>query len=187
MGSAPYNKTLGRLRLVAVYALLAFLLTLARPTLAWATAGAVLVGLGEAVRVWSAGHLVKTRLLVTSGPYRYTRNPLYLGRLFILTGLCVMATMPYGANWLVLVAGWAIFFGYYLPRKERVEPARLREAHGEAYERYRRAVPALFPGWPPYEGETSRSAWSARRMLHNREHWMIVGLAAACLYFFWRA
>jgi protein-S-isoprenylcysteine O-methyltransferase Ste14 len=86
----------------------------------------------------------------------------------------------------VLLVGWAVFFGYYLPRKERVEPARLREVHGEAYERYRRAVPALFPRLRPYP-EGGRAAWSAARALANREHWMAIALAGLLAWMFVRA
>ncbi len=181
-----YNKTLGRLRLLGLFLLLGLLLYLARPSDWSVAAGAVFVALGEAVRFWSAGHLRKTVELVTSGPYRYTRNPLYLGRLLIFTGLCIMVQLPYGGSWIVLVLGWAIFFGYYLPRKERVEPARLREIHGEPFERYFDAVPALFPAWKPYPDAIDRR-WSARRMLRNREHWMVVGLVLAILFLLWRA
>ncbi len=70
------------------------------------------------------------------------------------------------------------FFGPYLPRKESVEPARLRQAHGDAYDRYFRAVPALIPRLAPYS-EAKATAWSAPRMLHNREHWMVIGLLVA--------
>ena len=124
------------MRLIAVYLLVAGLVVLSRPTPLSVNVGLVFVAIGEAIRIWAAGHLHKTVELVTSGPYRYTRNPLYLGRLLILTGLCVMARMPYRANFVLLALGYLVFFAYYLPRKERVEPARLREAHGEAYERY---------------------------------------------------
>ena len=37
-----------------------------------------------------------------------------------------------------------VFFGYYMPRKERIEPARLEALHGEEYRKYNAAVPALF-------------------------------------------
>jgi len=185
-GSERYRRSLARLRLGAVFALLGAMLLLAEPTPRLVAAGALVVALGEALRVWSAGHLVKNALLVTSGPYRFTRHPLYLGRLLVFTGLSVAARLPYGANWLILLAGCAIFFGYYLPRKERVEPARLLELHGNAFARYRREVPPLWPrfaAWP--HGGAAR--WSARLALQNREHWMVAGLAAAIAFLLWRA
>ena len=132
-------------RLASVYLVIALLAALSKPTPLSVTVGFAVMLVGEALRFWAAGHLLKTEELVTSGPYRHTRNPLYLGRLLIFTGLSVMTPLPRGANWVVLALGLAVFFGYYLPRKERVEPARLRERHGEAFERYFRAVPALIP------------------------------------------
>jgi protein-S-isoprenylcysteine O-methyltransferase Ste14 len=182
----PYNKLLGALRLLALYALVLFLVLQARPSPFGVTVGFALAAIGEAIRFWAAGYLLKTQELVTSGPYRYTRNPLYLGRLFIFTGLCVMAALPYYGNWIVLVLGWAIFFGYYLPRKERVEPTRLREVHGEAYERYFHAVPALFPRLTPYP-EGAAIGWSSDRMLRNREQWMVLGILMISLFLLWRA
>jgi protein-S-isoprenylcysteine O-methyltransferase Ste14 len=84
------------------------------------------------------------------------------------------------------VLGWSLFFGYYLRRKERVEPARLAEEHGEPYERYRSAVPALFPTLHPYP-EAVQRPWSWHRMRRNREHWMVVGLLAVLVLLAWRA
>lgn len=182
----PYNKTLGLIRVLAVYALVGVLVWISRPTFLTVAVGCVFVALGEAVRFWAAGHLYKTVELITSGPYRYTRNPLYLGRLLILTGLCIMAQAPFYANWIVLGLGYVIFFGYYLRRKERVEPARLRAAHGEPYDRYFRAVPALFPSLSPYP-DGQASGWRKDRMLRNREHWMVIGLSVITLLMFWRA
>jgi hypothetical protein len=169
-----------------VYALVGLLAWLARPTPLDVSVGCVFLALGEALRLWAAGHLRKTVELVTSGPYRFTRNPLYLGRLLIFTGLCVMCRLPWGLHYAVLAGGYAVFFGYYLPRKERVEPARLAQVHGEAFERYRREVPALFPTLRPYSGAES-PGWSSERMLRNREHWMVVALAAVSLFLLWKA
>jgi protein-S-isoprenylcysteine O-methyltransferase Ste14 len=173
-----------RLRLVAVYLLVAAMVALARPTPESVNLGLIFVVVGEGIRVWAAGHLRKTVELVTSGPYRYTRNPLYLGRLLIFTGLCIMASMPYQANLALLALGYVVFFAYYLPRKERVEPARLREVHGPAYERYFEAVPALVPTTSPFP-ETSATGWSSERLLRNREHWMVGGLLAVWLLLLW--
>ncbi|MBZ5637492.1 MAG: isoprenylcysteine carboxylmethyltransferase family protein [Acidobacteriia bacterium] len=186
MSATTYSRTLFRVRLASIYLLIALMLALSRPTPLTVTVGFAAALAGEAIRFWAAGHLLKTEELVTSGPYRFTRNPLYLGRLLIFIGLSVMARLPYGANWLVLVLGCAVFFGYYLRRKERVEPARLRERHGEAFERYLRAVPALLPTLRPYP-EGASAGWSSDRMLRNREHWMVGGLLAVSLLMLWRA
>ena len=182
----PYNKTLGLTRLLAVYLAAMLVVLLARPTPWSVTIGFVFVALGETVRLWAAGHLRKTVELITSGPYRYTRNPLYLGRLLVFTGLCVMGRLPFELHWIVLLVGYAVFFGYYLPRKERVEPARLRETHGEAYEKYFRTVPALVPTLRPYP-EGAATGWSSERMLRNREPWMVVTLLGLSLLLLWVA
>jgi protein-S-isoprenylcysteine O-methyltransferase Ste14 len=186
LSERPYNRALGFLRLLATFAFIGVLVWFARPHPVGVTVGFVVAALGEAVRFWAAGHLLKTQELVTSGPYRYTRNPLYLGRFLILTGLGVACALPYGANWALLLVGYLVFFVYYLPRKERVEPARLRQLHGEAFDRYFRQVPALFPRWTPYEAGAA-GGWSSDRMLRNREHWMIVGLLVVFLFLLFRA
>jgi protein-S-isoprenylcysteine O-methyltransferase Ste14 len=171
---------------VSVYVLIGILFWFSKPTPASVSFGAILVFLGEAVRFWAAGHLYKTVELITSGPYRYTRNPLYLGRFLIFTGICIMARFPHSLHLVALVLGWAVFFGYYMRRKERVEPERLRRTHGEAYERYYQAVPALFPTLKPY-GQASSAGWSSDRMLRNREHWMVAGLTVLIVAMLWRA
>lgn len=186
MGEDPYNRTRAITRLVVVYVVLGALVAFSRPTPAGVTLGFAVAAIGETLRFWAAGHLLKSRELVTSGPYRYTRNPLYLGRLLVFTGICIMAALPWGLNWIVMVAGWILFFAYYLRRKERVEPARLRALHGEAFERYFRAVPALFPSLRPWS-EGGSGAWSSDRLLRNREHWMLVALLALSLFLLWRA
>ena len=173
----PRSRFWGRVRLLLLFVGVAALLALARPTPSGVIAGALFAAAGASLHFWSAGHLTKTAELVTSGPYRYTRNPLYLGRLLIFTGLALAARLPYQAHLVVLAVGYLVFFGYYLPRKERVEPARLRREHGAAYGRYFDAVPTLFPALRPYP-ETGGRRWAAARMLRNREHWMLVALLA---------
>jgi len=186
LSETGYSKTLATLRLTALFVFVVALVLLAKPRPVEVAIGFVIAALGEAVRFWAAGHLLKTKELITSGPYRYTRNPLYLGRFLILTGLCVMSRLPYYANWILLAVGYAGFFLYYMPRKERVEPARLRAVHGEAYDRYFKAVPALFPTFRPYTS-ASNLGWSSDRMIRNREWWMVVGIIAITLFLLWRS
>jgi len=181
-----YNKNLGNLRVLSVYAVLGALLALSQPTPVSVSIGFVFAALGETLRLWAAGHLHKNVSLITSGPYRYTRNPLYLGRLLIFTGIAIMATLPAYGNWIVLVCGYVIFFVYYLPRKERVEPARLQGTHGERFSTYYAAVPALVPRLSPWPGG-SNDGWHSSRLRRNREHWMVLGLAAVTVFLMWRA
>jgi len=169
-----------------MYVFVATMVLTARPTPRTVNVGCAFLVVGETLRLWAAGHLRKTSELIVSGPYRWTRHPLYLGRLLVFTGLCLMASLPYQANLGLMVGGWAIFFGYYLPRKERVEGERLLERHGEAFERYRAAVPRLFPTTSPYP-ETGAAGWSSERMLRNREHWMAIGVLALWLLMLWIA
>ncbi|MBP7146166.1 MAG: isoprenylcysteine carboxylmethyltransferase family protein [Acidobacteria bacterium] len=173
-------------RLVALFAALGALAFCSRPRPGPLVAGALLVAAGEAIRVWAAGHLRKTVRLVTSGPYRYTRNPLYLGRLVIFSGIALMAWLPYGLNLAVLAAGWALFFGYYLPRKERIEPARLAQAHGAAYDAYRSSVPAILPRLKPWAG-ASQAPWGWDNFVRNREGLTLVGLLLLVALFAARA
>lgn len=164
-------------RLVALFTALAGLTVFSRPDLGSIAFGLPFLVLGEALRFWAAGHLTKTAELVTSGPYRFTRNPLYAGRLIIFTGFCLASPLPGSLHLLAWLAGLAIFFAYYLPRKERIEPARLETLHGHAYTQYRDAVPAFFPRLTPYDGGVPQR-WSWQRLHRNREGLMAAGLTA---------
>ena len=183
---------LGIARVVLAYIFIAAIFWFSRPSLPLVAIGALLVAAGEAVRFWAAGHLLKSAELAVSGPYRYTQNPLYLGRFLILTGFCIMAYIPlhwggvsFPANLAALVLAYAVFFLYYLPRKIRVEGARLRELHGAAWEQYFRSVPILFPRLTPH-GENVRG-WDPARMKRNREHWMLIGVVLVTLLFLAKA
>ena len=68
-------------------------LVLARPT--WTTwrAGLLVAVVGEAIRVWAAGHLEKSREVTTSGPYRWTGHPLYVGSSILALGVVIARPM----------------------------------------------------------------------------------------------
>ena len=64
---------------------------LARPTWRSIALGAIVFVPGLLVRALASGHVQKNEALATSGPYAYTRNPLYLGSLLIGVGFAIAA------------------------------------------------------------------------------------------------
>ena len=155
------TRLLTRFRVALGFALAALVLWLATPE--WPTwmAGAWLALGGELLRLWAAGHLEKSREVTSSGPYRYTRHPLYMGSTLIGIGLAVASTS------LVVAAIVGLYLGLTLSAARRSEEAHLREKFGDAYDAYaeRRAAPMA-----------RRFSWA--RALRNREHHTIAGLAA---------
>lgn len=160
-------------------------LALERP--AWHLWGIPLVALGEALRTWAAGHLLKDEQLTTAGPYAYVRNPLYLGSL--LSGIGFMAIL---GDWRLAVGFLAVALAVYLPTV-RQEEGYLRRMHGGVYEEYRRRVPALLPRWcgarrcgagvpvPAVAGSGDpalQHGFTWRQVWLNKEHLTWVALAA---------
>jgi len=146
-----------------VYLALILLIIFARPMLSWFIPGLLIVLAGEALRVWAAGHLKKTKEVTTTGPYAYVKNPLYLGTLLILIGFCFMAQNLY-----LLAIGLVIFFIYYAPFKKKREAKRLREHFGQAWDDYDRAVPDYLPSLHPYAGRGT-GRWEAKWFYENSE------------------
>ncbi len=155
----------------ASYMLAGVLIAFSEPTPGALLGGGLLVGLGEVLRIWATGHLVKTERLTITGPYRYLRHPLYMGTLLIGVGFCVM-----GANAVALglLAGFVlVFLGYYMPYKNRIEGARLEARYGDAFCRYATAVPRLLPRLRPYHAlagdAEEQGSWRAQRFVENNE------------------
>jgi protein-S-isoprenylcysteine O-methyltransferase Ste14 len=155
------TQLLTRFRVGLGFLLAGLVLWLARP--AWTTwiAGAVISAAGELLRVWAAGHLEKSREVTSSGPYRFSRHPLYAGSTVIGIGVAV------ASNSLAVAAVIGIYLGLTLSAARRSEEAHLRAKFGDAYDAYaeNRAAPL------------SRG-FSVTRALRNREHHTLAGLLA---------
>ena len=152
----------------------ALFIVFAKPRpLTLAIGGAVAV-LGLLVRAWSAGHIRKNAQLATSGPYAFTRNPLYLGSFLLGVGFTVASGQP-----LLGLLFAALFLGIYLPVM-RVEAATLAELFGEDYARYARAVPLFIPRLLPYRDEKTRDTrFDTSLYLRYREYRAALGLLIA--------
>ena len=152
---------------------------LARPSLISILAGAVLVVAGVTIRALASGHVRKNEQLATTGPYAYTRNPLYLGSLIMASGFAVAAR-----SWWIAAGMLLFFLVIYLP-VIRGEEEFLRARFPEFAE-YERTVPRLFPrlsgpadsrrGEPRSQTSTEGFAWSL--YLQHREYNASIGAGA---------
>jgi protein-S-isoprenylcysteine O-methyltransferase Ste14 len=141
---------------------------LARPTTTSLGVGGLLLIPGLVLRGLASGHVQKDRQLTISGPYAYTRNPLYLGSLILAAGFAVAAR-----SWWIVAIMLLMFAVIYIPviaGEERY----LRQVFPE-YEDYARSVPRLWPRSSPYGG--MQSAYSSARYWKHREYQASVGCA----------
>src|SRR5438309_1588572 len=121
------------------YPLAIAVLYLSRPTPRSIFLGAMVGVIGLWLRAYAAGHLHKQEVLTVTGPYAFTRNPLYLGSFILLVGAAIAAHSWWSA--LVLFAYFALFYSFVMRREER----ELFQRHGEAFQTYARSVPLFFP------------------------------------------
>ncbi len=162
------------------------LLYFAEPVQHTIVIGALFIVIGEFLRVWAVGYagastrartLGAARDLVTTGPYSYVRNPLYLGNFLLSLGVCLLSNV----YWLVavLVVG---YFCQYLPIIA-LEEAYLLESCGSLYRTYRKQVPRFVPKFRPYP-EPSDHDFSFARALKSEKRTLtaivcVVGLIFA--------
>lgn len=121
------------------YPLALLVLFFAWPTPRSIVAGAVIGAVGLWVRGRAAGRLHKQEILTTTGPYAYTRNPLYLGSAILVAGAAIASRSWISAS--LLLAYFAVFYWAVMRREEQ----ELRSRHGSAFDEYARAVPLFFP------------------------------------------
>lgn len=148
------------------YFLAVILLVLARPTPKSIAIGGLVGLVGLAIRAYAAGYLHKQDVLTTTGPYSYTRNPLYFGSSFLALG-AALAMRSWIAGALLLVY-FALVYSFVMSREE----GELRGHHGEAFEVYAASVPLFFPSLRPQNPSAFDSAsfsWAQYKKNHEYE------------------
>ncbi len=181
------NPLFGYIRIGLSFAVAIIVLILAEPTKLLFLLGLPLIIAGEWFHTWAHGHLVKNKELINSGPYAHTQNPLYFGRILLVTGFLIAARLPGKLNWIILVAAFALFFGYYMPRKTKREGRRLKAFHGEAWVNYNDSVPVLFPTLTPYPDSDGKQFSLWRSVVTNREYIMLLSILFGVLVLYCKA
>lgn len=173
----PYADFVARLRVLCGFALVASFGWFSHPDMRSLIFGLPVAAGGLALRGWAAGHLAKNQSLATSGPYAYTRNPLYLGTLLVAAGLTI-ASRSVGLGLLFAI----VFLAVYLPVIE-LEQQHLRSLFPD-YAAYAARVPMLLPRWTRTHEQRS-FAW--KLYVKNGEYQAVAGFLAGLLLLLWKA
>jgi protein-S-isoprenylcysteine O-methyltransferase Ste14 len=168
---AEWAKVARRIRVPLGFAFAVLYFWLARPTWRSLAVGTIAIVPGLLIRALASGHVRKNEALATSGPYAYTRNPLYLGSLLIGVGFAVGAR-----SWWVGVTLVVMFFAIYLP-VIRGEEEFLRQRFPEFAE-YSRRVPRMFPRIVPAHSADSPGGFSFELYVKHREYNALLGTLA---------
>ena len=133
--------------------------------------GGITMILGELIRLWSLGFVEKKgKKLAMSGPYAFTRNPLYVGNFFLGLGIIIIC-----ANWifaLVFLFGYSIIYLGTI----RSEEKELEERFGQPYQDYCKNVPRIFPRLTPYQAPEA-TAFDWKRIIKHHEYVTALGIA----------
>lgn len=163
-----WSRIARRIRVPLGFAFAALYIWRARPTWISLAAGSLIALVGVAIRAVASGHISKNSELTASGPYAYTRNPLYLGSIVIALGFAVAAL-----SWWIVLALVVLFVAIYIP-VILAEEAFLRSRFPE-FDQYTRQVPRLLPRFSKHP--VSVGSFSRQRYLQHREYNALIGTA----------
>ena len=155
------TRQLARWRVPLGYALGGVALWLAQPTPRSLAIGAGVGAVGEALRIWAAGHLEKGREVTNTGPYAITRHPLYAGATIRGAGLAI------AANSLPVAVLVFAYLAITITAAVRSEEAHLTDKFGGHYPDYR-------------EGRAAAGTrqFSMERAMRNKEYRAFLGFLA---------
>lgn len=179
-------RLLARFRVALGWVFGPLVLIVAEPTAASIAVGMSIAAVGEALRIWAAGHLNKSREVTSSGPYRWFAHPLYVGSSVMGLGLGI------ASHNVIIIALIALYLWLTLRAAIRSEEAFLQRTFGDGYDRYRRGDVASDRAG----GQVPRRSFSVAQAIANREHRAVIGFVVAVLLLvlkatyngsFWRA
>jgi hypothetical protein len=154
-------------------ALAAGILLILRIDPAWFLPGLAVSAFGELIQLWCFASLHKKKELAANGPYALVRNPMYLGRYFLILG----ALMLTGRPWLPVV--YTVLYYFYMANRVKREEEVLRGIFGREYEEYCAKVSRFVPSLRPFRGNPVMTfRWEL--LLRNNGHWNF--LASAGFY-----
>jgi len=162
------KETIFRWRVRAGFMGLILVIILSKPNQISLLSGLGICLIGLLIRTWASGHLKKQKKLTVSGPYQYTRNPLYLANMILGIGAVVGSQ-----SWWLLIISVAYFLLFYTPVIKR-EKDKMKALFPAKYEEYMKKVPLFFPSLKPiHPPEKTKFSWDLYRK--NKEYRALAG------------
>jgi protein-S-isoprenylcysteine O-methyltransferase Ste14 len=173
---ADWSRIARRIRVPMGFVFAGVYLWLARPTLASMAWSLLLVLPGLWLRGYAAGYVKKNAELTMTGPYAYTRNPLYLGSMLIAFGFAAASKS------MVIVLLLAVLFAIIYVPVIRSEEAFLRSKFAD-FDAYAASVPRLVPRLSAARivdsgPDTERGSFSFPLYRKHREYNALMGATA---------
>lgn len=125
--------------------------------------------LGEAIQLWSFASLVKNEQLTARGPYVLVRNPMYLGRFFLILGIVLLFGNPY------ITAAYVIFYYFYMVNRVGREEQRLAQLLGQPYRDYCARVNRFLPSFSRLADPAVRF-FNRSVLVRNNGHWNLLAM-----------
>ena len=132
---------------------------------------------GELIQVWSFASLDKNSTLSFRGPYSLTRNPMYIGRFFLLLGGVLLVD----EIWIIIV--FVIIYYFYVTNRVRREETRLFEIFQEEYQSYCSQVKRFLPSFK-HVNLKSLIYFNWNLFLQNNGHWNLSGFFFIYFFFY---
>lgn len=167
-----------KLRYPLFLLLLLLLLTQLEPR--WFVPGLLVSMLGELFQIWCFSTIKTQKQLTCTGPYRFLRNPMYIGRFFLIFGVLMMTGNPW------ILAGFALLYYFYMINRVRREEKKLRQLFGEAYDAYCQSVNRYIPTVKNFRGQ-NLTAVSWESFFQNNAHLNILLVICCYLVLFFAA
>ncbi|MCA9396342.1 MAG: isoprenylcysteine carboxylmethyltransferase family protein [Candidatus Omnitrophica bacterium] len=154
-------------RFAVMYPFVVFMFLEAKTTDTSLALGMIVVCLGELIRWWANGFVGHNKVnrtsaednqpkigrLITAGPYRYVRHPLYLGTFLIVAGICVTASNIYFAT--VVLAVYLMVYQHKINQEDELLSDECSSEHAD----YKNAVPQWIPFKVPYSNPNGFWTW----------------------------
>lgn len=136
--------------------------------------------LGEIIRVWASGHILKSSSLTVSGPYSYFRHPLYIGSLIIGIGFAFISKSI--GMIICLIIYFALFYPITIIKEEKI----LQEKFKDSFDTYKDSVSTFFTKSFTWYLPGKYSQFKLSLFLLNREYRLMITIILALILLFFK-